>query len=180
MENELERVTSCLQWLNRKAEWTKTLTDLVFLDPHSFYELLGALRSNDADGNENVKLLAKQQLCTCTTLFCTFLCPFLHDYDVNIHNFAFYELLFPWDGILFFLTDQLQINSKKYLRTARDPQCNSNSDNLNSLLTKTISLGFFGHFSAHSPLDNSNFLLTRTKFRLPWSKFTPITRILAV
>ena len=37
------------------------------------------------DGNENVKLLAKQQLCTCTTLFYTFLSPFLHDYDVNMH-----------------------------------------------------------------------------------------------
>ena len=23
-------------------------------------------------------------------LFCTFLCPFLHDYDVNMPNFAFY------------------------------------------------------------------------------------------
>ena len=58
------------------------------------FALLGTLRSNDADGNENVKkqqvLLAKQQLCTCTMLFCTFLCPFLHDYDVNMPNFAFY------------------------------------------------------------------------------------------
>ena len=56
--------------------------------------LLGTLRSNEADGNENVKkrkvLLAKQQLGTYTTLFCTFLCPFLHDYDVNMANFAFY------------------------------------------------------------------------------------------
>ena len=24
-------------------------------------------------------------------LFCTFLCPFLHDYDVNMPNFAFYR-----------------------------------------------------------------------------------------
>ena len=58
-------------------------------------QILGTLRSNDADGNENVKkkkkiLLAKQQLCTCTMLFCTFLCSFLHDYDVNLPNFAFY------------------------------------------------------------------------------------------
>ena len=58
--------------------------------------------------------------------------------------------------------------SKKYLRTARDAQCNSISDNLNSPITETISLGFFSHFfSAHSPLDNSNFSLTRTKFRFP-------------
>ena len=56
---------------------------------------IGTLRSNDADGNKNIKknngfLLAKQQLCTCITLFCTFLCPFLHDYNVNMPNFAFY------------------------------------------------------------------------------------------
>ena len=29
-----------------------------------------------------------QQLCI--AFFCTFLCPFLHDYDVKTHNFAFY------------------------------------------------------------------------------------------
>ena len=55
---------------------------------------LGTFGSNDADGNENVKkkknvLQAKQQLCTCIKLFCTFLCPFLHDYDV-LPNLAFY------------------------------------------------------------------------------------------
>ena len=60
------------------------------------YKTIGTLRSNDADGNENVKkkkkrvLLAKQQLGTCITPFCTFLSPFLHDYDVNMPNFAFY------------------------------------------------------------------------------------------
>ena len=32
----------------------------------------------------------KKQLCTCTTPFCTFLCPFLHDHDVKMPNFAFY------------------------------------------------------------------------------------------
>ena len=26
----------------------------------------------------------------CITLFCTFLCPFLHDYDVKMPNFTFY------------------------------------------------------------------------------------------
>ena len=49
---------------------------------------IGTLRSNDADGNENVKNTI-EQLCTCVTLFCTFLCPFLHDYDVKILNFVF-------------------------------------------------------------------------------------------
>ena len=43
--------------------------------------ILRTLRSNDADGNENVKknpigLIAKQQLRTCITLFCTFLSCF--------------------------------------------------------------------------------------------------------
>ena len=48
---------------------------------HSFTRsLLGCLSNNDGDVNENgIKLsnrfrLAKQQLCTCITLFCTFLC----------------------------------------------------------------------------------------------------------
>ena len=34
--------------------------------------------------------ISKTQLCTCITLFCTFLLPFLHDYDVKMPNFAFY------------------------------------------------------------------------------------------
>ena len=32
----------------------------------------------------------RQQLCTCITLFCKFLCPFLYDCDVKMPNFAFY------------------------------------------------------------------------------------------
>ena len=28
-------------------------------------------------------LLAKKKLCTCSTLFCTFLCDVLHDYNVK-------------------------------------------------------------------------------------------------
>ena len=80
----------------------------------------------------------------------------------HFRNYCFHEMGF------YFLTDQLQINSKKHLRTARDPQCN-----LNSLLTGTISLGFFGHFSAHLPLDNSNFSLTRTKFRFTLIQIYP-------
>ena len=35
-------------------------------------------------------LQAKQQLCTCITLFWTFFCPFLHDYDVKMPNSALY------------------------------------------------------------------------------------------
>ena len=57
--------------------------------------ILGTLRSNDADGIENVQKTIgfykkNQPLCTCITLFCTFLCPFLHDYDVKMPNLAFY------------------------------------------------------------------------------------------
>ena len=59
-------------------------------------KLIGTLRSNDADGNENVKkpigFISKQQLCTCITLFCTFLCSFLYDYDVDMPNLAFYRV----------------------------------------------------------------------------------------
>ena len=56
-------------------------------------------RSNDEDGKKSTRTSkkktigfteAKQQLRTCITLFCTFLCPFLHDYDVKMPNLAFY------------------------------------------------------------------------------------------
>ena len=52
------------------------------------------LRSNDADGNENVKktigLISKTTTLHVHHAFCTFLCPFLHDCDVKMPNFAFY------------------------------------------------------------------------------------------
>ena len=55
---------------------------------------LGTLRSNDADGDKNVKktigFISKQQLCTCITLFLYISFPFLHDYDVKMPNFVFY------------------------------------------------------------------------------------------
>ena len=55
---------------------------------------IGTLRSNDADGNENVKqtvgLISKTTTLHVHHAFCTFLCPFLHDYDVKMPNFAFY------------------------------------------------------------------------------------------
>ena len=55
---------------------------------------VGTLRFNDAYGNKNVK--KKVGFITKTTTlhvyhaFCTFLCPFLHDYDVKMPNLAFY------------------------------------------------------------------------------------------
>ena len=56
---------------------------------------LGTLRSNDADGNEIVKrtigLISKTTTLHVHHAFLyIFLCPFLHDYDVNMPNFAFY------------------------------------------------------------------------------------------
>ena len=56
--------------------------------------LLGTLRSNDADDNENIKktigLISKTTTLHVhhTFLFISF--PFLHDYDVKMPNFAFY------------------------------------------------------------------------------------------
>ena len=48
-------------------------------DP-SLDQILGTLGSNDADDNENVKktigLINQKKLCTCITLFCTFLSRF--------------------------------------------------------------------------------------------------------
>ena len=56
--------------------------------------LLGTLRSNHADGNENVKktigFISKTTTWHVHHAFCTFLCPFLHDNDVNMANFEFY------------------------------------------------------------------------------------------
>ena len=55
---------------------------------------IGTLRSNDADGNENVKktigLISKTTTLHVHHTFCTFLCPFLHDCDVKMPNFGFY------------------------------------------------------------------------------------------
>ena len=58
--------------------------------------LIGTLRSNDADGNENVKTKKTIGLISKTTtlhvhhtsVYIFF--PFLHDYDVKMLNFAFY------------------------------------------------------------------------------------------
>ena len=50
-------------------------------------QLVGTLSNDDDDNNNNVKkqlvLWAKQQLCTCITLFSTFLWRPLHDYDMK-------------------------------------------------------------------------------------------------
>ena len=55
---------------------------------------LGSLRSNDADGNENVKktigLISKTTTSHVRHTFLYISFPFLHDYDVKMPNFAFY------------------------------------------------------------------------------------------
>ena len=43
--------------------------------------------NDDGDGKENGKY-NKHQLCTCITLFCTFLCRLLHNYDMTLPNFT--------------------------------------------------------------------------------------------
>ena len=52
------------------------------------------LRSNDADGNENVKrtigLISKTKTSHVHHTFLYISFPFLHDYDVKMPNFAFY------------------------------------------------------------------------------------------
>ena len=56
---------------------------------------IGTLRSNDADGNENVKktirLISKTTTLQVHHTFWYISFPFLHDYDVKMPNFAFYE-----------------------------------------------------------------------------------------
>ena len=55
---------------------------------------IGTLRSNDADGNENVKktigLISKTTTSHVHHTFLYISFPFLHDYDVKMPNFAFY------------------------------------------------------------------------------------------
>ena len=57
--------------------------------------LLASLRSDDGDGNENGKKaidrfrLAKQQLCTCITLFLYISLLSLHGFNVKVPNFSF-------------------------------------------------------------------------------------------
>ena len=66
----------------------------LILPARGFSHVIGTLRSNDADDNENVKktigLISKTTTSHVqhTFLFISF--PFLHDYDVKIPNFAFY------------------------------------------------------------------------------------------
>ena len=59
--------------------------------------IIGTLRSDDGDGNENfVKAIGLPVISKTTTLHVhhTFLyisLPFLHDYNVKVANFAFYK-----------------------------------------------------------------------------------------
>ena len=61
--------------------------------------IIRALRSHDADGNENVKeqqvLLVKQQLCTCITLFVHFFSRFYTTTNMRLLAFAF-TIVFVW------------------------------------------------------------------------------------
>ena len=64
---------------------------------YGFFGRLGrqwVLSNDDRDGNENGKKsntfrLAKQELCTCITLFWYISLPSLHYYDVKVPNFTF-------------------------------------------------------------------------------------------
>ena len=64
----------------RRTIWEKPGLSNFFLGEGASVHWLssGTLRCHDGDDNENVKKAigekAKQQLCTCITLFCTFLC----------------------------------------------------------------------------------------------------------
>ena len=70
--------------------------DSKYLAKASFCPLiLGTLRSNDADGNENVRktigLISKTTTSHVHHTFLYISFPFLHDYDVKMPiNFAFY------------------------------------------------------------------------------------------
>ena len=53
---------------------------------------IGSLSNDDGEGNDNGKIkgLAKKQLCTCSTLFCTLISfQSLDEYDVKLPKFMF-------------------------------------------------------------------------------------------
>ena len=67
------------------------------MDGHSKREvlkILGTLRSNDADGNENVKktigIITKTTTSHVHHTFLSISFPFLHNYDVKMPNLVFY------------------------------------------------------------------------------------------
>ena len=72
----------------------KNVWPLCWSQQRSRILLLGTLRSNDADGNENVKktigLISKTTTLHVHHTFLYISFPFLHDYDVKMANFAFY------------------------------------------------------------------------------------------
>ena len=93
----------------------------------AFTAKIGTLRSNDADGNENVKKTTIGLISKTTTLhvhhtFCTFLCPLLHDYDVKMPNFASYgghkqaatKFYFSYCTLIWCLGNQLQEGSPTF------------------------------------------------------------------
>ena len=83
---QLNLCTTATSWGQKKAAAVKRFKQ----------ESIGILsfkiqrRGRQQERQKTVGFISKTTTCTCTTLFCTFLCPFLHDYDVNMPNFAFY------------------------------------------------------------------------------------------
>ena len=63
----------------------------LFLNTLSF-GILGSLRNDDGDGNENDKkaigLISKTTTLQVHCAFCKFSFPSLHDYDVKLPNFS--------------------------------------------------------------------------------------------
>ena len=66
----------------------------LILPARGFSHVIGTLRSNDADDNENVKktigLISKTTPSHVHHTFWYISFPFLHDYDLKMPNFAFY------------------------------------------------------------------------------------------
>ena len=61
----------------------------VIPDRSIFHVDIRSLSNDDGDGNENGNRLAKQQLDTSITLFCTFLSPCCTTYNVRVSNLTF-------------------------------------------------------------------------------------------
>ena len=122
---EVSRCRRAKQRQRNEQEKCAARAKLLLIRPAVFVAVAAwTLRNHDDDGNGNVKkqyvLLAKQQLCTCITLFCTFLC--LH-YETTTWNDQILSLLGDGNG--------KAINSTISVRTwARSPLFSSSQNPL--------------------------------------------------
>ena len=91
-----EEFKGCELDKNQVSENTFAVLFLCVFDAKVHVLILESLSNEDAGGSENGKKavlfrLAKQQLCTCITLFLYIFLPSLLDYNVKVPKFTFWR-----------------------------------------------------------------------------------------